>query len=665
MVNLEYVERDNDVTRRKYQMKYSRIKKYLPSEAKWAIVDGCLCVRYPDGKLVIPTAEEIYRIAVELRQSGKFPSLNSNDISSGIVFSKYPLHAEIVIDTTEDNVAPPLCVGIQAVGSKVSVALKDISSKAADHVVFDGKWYPLVPGALDEIRDALATANIFSLGPITLRQYLDIRKLSSNLETIRDNTGEAAKASGIKVKQNLSLPSSFLGTLFDYQKDGLQWLTIIASQGIGGILADEMGLGKTVQIIAFLTTEILEIQRPSLIVAPATLLENWRREIMRFSPSLKTLIHRGANRTGFPSELRVHDTVVTSYDTLVRDSSLFISVGWNVIVLDEAQAIKNPQTRRTRAIKRIPRRIGIALTGTPVENSLSDLWSLMDFVLPGFLGTQSDFEETYRDNEASASELDVFVSPVLLRRHVRDVAGDLPPRIDIPQALEFTPIQAKKYEAVRQSICNQYSEGRGITLAALMRLRRFCTHVGLLEQISDDPTHDSVKYTRLVEILEEIFQVGEKVILFTSFQKMTDILLEDIPQRFGIPATFIDGRVMVEKRQITVDEFSKVCRGALLILNPRAAGTGLNITAANHVIHYNPEWNPAVEDQASARAWRHGQTRPVTVHQLFYVDTVEEVMHNRLIKKRNLAGRIEGTEGLEDNMAQILKALKKSPVRND
>ena len=649
----------------KHQMKSSQSDKHTQSKAKWEIVGDCLCVRHHDGKLEIPTADEIYRIAVELRQTGGLPALVSNDPTSGIGFSKYPLHVEIVIQSTEENVSPPLRVGIQAVDGKISVPLKSISLEAPDHIVFADKWYPLVPGALEEIRDILFEAEISSLGPITLRQYLNIRKLSANSGIVKDYSGEVANASRFKDTQNLSSPPSFVGTLFNYQKDGLHWLKVIASQGIGGILADEMGLGKTVQIIALLANEISENRRPSLIVAPATLLENWRREILRFTASHRTLVHRGYDRTGFPSELRNHDTVVTSFDTLVRDSSLFRIVSWNVIVLDEAQAIKNPRTRRTQIVKNIPRRIGIAVTGTPVENSLRDLWSVMDFVLPGFLGTEAQFEETYSDNEKFASELDTLVAPVLLRRHVGDVARDLPPRIDIPQPLELTPPQAENYETKRQSVYNEYGEGRGITLGALMHLRMYCAHPALLDTISDDPTHDSVKYQRLIEIFEEIFQAREKAILFTSFQKMTDILLGDISQRFEIPASFIDGRVKVESRQLIVDKFSKVCGSALLILNPRAAGTGLNITAANHVIHYNPEWNPAVEDQASARAWRRGQNRPVTVHQLFYVDTVEEVMHNRLIKKRSLAGKIVGTGGDKDNVEQILNALKKSPLGNN
>jgi len=643
-------------------MKPPLSKKDTDSDVKWETINGCLCVRQSDGTLEIPTADEIYRVAVELEQVGNLPPLDSDGTAGGITFSKYPLLAEIVIETTEENISPPLCVNVRAVNRKISVPLQNISSEAADHVVFAAKWYPLVPNALEEVRNVLDKAGIPLPGPITLRQYLNLRKLSVYSEIIRDASGEVANASWFK-EQPDSLPlHSFSGTLFDYQKNGLRWLTAIASQGIGGILADEMGLGKTIQVIALLVAETSGNRFPSLVVAPATLLENWRREIGRFAPNLRTLVHRGSDRTGFPSELRNCDTVVTSYETLVRDSSLFRGVNWNIIVLDEAQAIKNPQTRRTRVVKRIPRRVGIAVTGTPVENSLNDLWSLMDFILPGFLGTQPQFEATYKDNEVFASKLDTLVSPVLLRRRVADVAGDLPSRIDIPQALEFGLRQAEDYETVRQSVWDEYGEGKRVTFAALMRLRMFCTHPALSGAIPDDPAHDSVKYRRLVEILEEIFQTGEKAILFTSFRKMTDILLTDIPKRFAVPTTFIDGRTSVEDRQTTVDRFSKVRGGALLVLNPRAAGTGLNITAANHVIHYNPEWNPAVEDQASARAWRRGQIRPVTVHQLFYTRTVEEVMHDRLTQKRKLAGKVEGTEGHRDNMQQILEALKKSPI---
>ena len=640
-------------------------KKDGTPEVKWEIVDDCLCVRYSDGTLEVPTADEIYGIAVEMEERGNLPPLDSDGTAGGITFSKYPLRAEIIIEKTGEDSLFPLRVSIQAIDEKISVSLRDVSPNAPDHVVFVGRWYPLVSGVLEEVRNILDKAEISLVGPITLRQYMNLRRLSADHEIIRDESDEAASASCFRVEPDFLPPSSFSGTLFNYQKNGLRWLNFIASQGIGGILADEMGLGKTIQIIALLAAETLENRHPSLVVAPATLLENWRREIRRFAPGLRTLIHRGSERTGFPSKLRDCDTVITSYDTLVRDVVLFRGIAWNIVVLDEAQAVKNPETHRTRAIKRVPRRVGIAVTGTPVENSLRDLWSLMDFILPGFLGRQAEFESTYQDNEISASRLQTLVSPVLLRRRVADVAGDLPPRIDIPQALELGSGKAEDYEAVRQSVCREYGGGKRVTLAALMRLRMFCAHPALAGTTPNDPARDSVKYMRLVEILEEIFQTGEKAILFTSFQKMTDILVADIPQRFGVPATFIDGRIPVEDRQIMVDRFGGRPGAALLVLNPRAAGTGLNITAANHVVHYNPVWNPAVEDQASARAWRQGQTLPVTVHQLFYTGTVEEIMHDRLTRKRNLAGKVEGTEGRQDNVEQILKALKKSPVVND
>ena len=500
-------------------MKPPLSKKDTDSDVKWETINGCLCVRQSDGTLEIPTADEIYRVAVELEQVGNLPPLDSDGTAGGITFSKYPLLAEIVIETTEENISPPLCVNVRAVNRKISVPLQNISSEAADHVVFAAKWYPLVPNALEEVRNVLDKAGIPLPGPITLRQYLNLHKLSVYSEIIRDASGEVANASWFKEQPDSPPPHSFSGTLFDYQKNGLRWLTAIASQGIGGILADEMGLGKTIQVIALLVAETSGNRFPSLVVAPATLLENWRREIGRFAPNLRTLVHRGSDRTGFPSELRNCDTVVTSYETLVRDSSLFRGVNWNIIVLDEAQAIKNPQTRRTRVVKRIPRRVGIAVTGTPVENSLNDLWSLMALSCRVFWEPSLNLRRPTKITRCSLRSWTLFVSPVLLRRRVADVAGDLPPRIDIPQALEFGLRQAEDYETVRQSIWDEYGEGKRVTFAALMRLRMFCTHPALSGAIPDDPAHDSVKYRRLVEISRKSFKLEKRQFYLPHFGK--------------------------------------------------------------------------------------------------------------------------------------------------
>lgn len=632
---------------------------------RWEIAGGRLSVRHSDGTLTVPRADEIYRVAVERDGSGELPPVGEDGTVAGIAFSKYPLHPEIVMEATEDEAAYPLRVSVYAVdGKTLLLPLADISPRAPDHVVSSGIWHPLVSGGLDEVRNVLDDADIPGPGAITLKQYMKLRSMAADHAIIRDESAEVARAANVRATPDFHLPPSFSGTLFPYQKDGLRWLTVVTSQEIGGILADEMGLGKTVQIIALFAAETLDGRIPSLVVAPGTLLENWRREIKRFAPALRTLVHRGPRRTGFPDELGGNDVAITSYDTLARDLPLFRRVGWNIVVLDEAQAIKNPETRRATAAKRLPRRTGIAVTGTPVENRLRDLWSLVDFTSPEVLPDRKTFETTYQDNEEGASLFEPLVSPVLLRRRVADVAGDLPERIDIPQVLELDPAQAAAYETLRQEALGEHDEGRGVVLAVLLRLRMFCTHPQLLGATRNDPALESVKYRRLTEILEEIFELREKAIVFTSFNGMADILVADIPARCAVPATFIDGRTPVEDRQNLVDAFSDVRGSALLVLNPRAAGTGLNITAANHVIHYNLEWNPAVEDQASARSWRRGQTRPVTVHRLFYANTVEETISDRLTLKRSLASRaVVGTDGRETDAEQILEALRKSPVR--
>ena len=424
-----------------------------------------------------------------------------------------------------------------------------------------------------------------------------------------------------------------------------------------------MGLGKTIQIIALFASESFEGRVPFVVVAPGTLLENWRREIERFAPSLRTLIHRGAERTGFPDELATNDVVLTSYDALIRDLPLFRRINWNVVVLDEAQAIKNPETRRASAVKMLPRRVGIAVTGTPVENRLRDLWSIADFVVPGFLGTQAAFESAFQDDTRDAEYLEPLVSPILLRRRVTDVAKDLPERIEIPQAIELDPRQAEAYEAIRQATVDEY--GGRASLVALLRLRMFCTHPSLVEDTHSDPSLASTKYQRFIEIVDEIFANAEKVVLFTSFNAMSDMIVADISRRFGVYTRNINGGTPMQDRQTIIDKYSNIAGGALLVLNPRAAGTGLNITAANHVIHYTLEWNPAVEDQASARVYRRGQTRTVTVHRLFYANTVEEIVNERLTRKRNLsATAVVGTDGRDEGIEDILLALRKSPMRS-
>lgn len=624
----------------------------------WRIDGDVLTVYAVDGSKTVPTADEIFTVIVEHGDCDSIPA-PSNELE-GIHFSKYPALLEVRVLAGKASNGSEVGWEVVAVTEDAEGVVEDILSRDADHIIIGTTWHPLIKDNMVEIQGLLQSAGVVNRERLSLRQYLSLKAASATASLVKDLTSPSDFREQITL-QPATLPVTFQGVLYPYQEEGFKWLRRISDEGIGAILADEMGLGKTIQVIALFISDKHEQNLSSLVVTTGTLLENWRREIARFAPVLTTMVHQGASRTGFPSELRASDVVITSYDTLARDLSMFRQVKWNIVVLDEAQAIKNPDTRRARTVKRLPRRVSIAVTGTPVENYLTDLWSIMDFVLPGYLGDLPSFLKKFSNDHAGALALEPFISPLILRRRVAEVAGDLPPRIDIPQALVLDDESAREYEKLRASIEEEY--GDKATLVALGKLRMFCTHPFLVSGQCGDLLEASPKYRRLAEILEEIFYNNEKTIIFTSYTAMTDLLLYDIRTRFGVFVDFIDGRVPVSDRQAVVDRFSEINGSASIILNPRAAGTGLNITAANHVIHYNLEWNPALEDQASARAYRRGQTLPVTVHRLYYADTVEDVINDRLFRKRDLATlAVVGHEGGTDDLKDFFSAIRISPL---
>ena len=315
----------------------------------------------------------------------------------------------------------------------------------------------------------------------------------------------------------------------------------------------------------------------------------------------------------------------------MSDLAMFNMIKWNIVVLDEAQNIKNPDAARTKAVKLLNRELGIAVTGTPFENHMTDIWSLMDFIAPGLMGNLSGFMDMFDDDNESALNIEPILTPLMIRRKVVEVADDLPECVVIPEVLRMDNRESLMYEGEREGILSELA-GKKATLASIQKLRMFCTHPFLIKELglSGDPAKYSLKYRRLCDILSEIVECGGKAILFTSYTGMIDILNNDIPVRFAIPVYKINGSTPVANRQPIVDSFSAAKGSALLVLNPRAAGTGLNITAANYVIHYNLEWNPALEDQASARAYRRGQRNTVFVYRLFYTDTVEQVVNERI-----------------------------------
>lgn len=460
--------------------------------------------------------------------------------------------------------------------------------------------------------------------------------------------------------------------LFPYQARGVQWMWETINRTGGLILADEMGLGKTLQIIALLLMEPPEKAAPALIVCPTSLIANWVREFGKFAPSLSLMVHRGAHRAGIYRDLQVASVVITTYETMVNDIAIFSSFEWAWVICDEAQAIKNPHSNRRQAIVTIPRRKSIPMTGTPVENTLMDLWSLADFAIPGMLGDRTVFEVEFPDTLEAGQALGRLTDPIVLKRRVRDVAPDLPDRIDIDLPLELDDGLARHYDDVREATLEKYPVAGA--LVATLQLQLVCAHPWLRTPDAAMVDWDNAKIVahedlqlltpkldRTVELLREAFANGRKVIVFALFNRISDLIRTACKDFARTYWGAINGSTPQEERQTIIDEFSAHDGAACLILNPKAAGAGLNITAATVVVHYTPVWNPALEAQASARAHRRGQTEPVTVYRLFYKDTVEEVMIERSAWKSDLANE---TVPVSSRDAQdIRRALAISPVK--
>ncbi|RAP40415.1 helicase [Rhodovulum viride] len=461
--------------------------------------------------------------------------------------------------------------------------------------------------------------------------------------------------------------------LFPYQARGVQWMWETVNRTGGLILADEMGLGKTLQIIALLVMDPPQPSSPALIVCPTSLIANWVREFAKFAPGISVMVHRGAHRAGIYRDLQVANVVITTYETMVNDISIMSSFEWSWVICDEAQAIKNPHSNRRKAIVTIPRRRSIPMTGTPVENTLLDLWSLADFAIPGMLGDRSVFEVEFPDTVEAGQKLGTLTDPVILKRRVRDVATDLPERIDIDLPIELDEQLARHYENVRDETLRKYPVAG--PLVATLQLQLVCAHPWLRAPdegasewddagITDDAGLPLItpKMERVIDLLREAFLNGHKIIVFALFNRIGDLLRRACRDFIGVHWDAINGSTPQQDRQPIVDRFSAFEGAACLVLNPKAAGAGLNITAATVVIHFTPVWNPALEAQASARAHRRGQTEPVTIYRLFYKDTVEEVMIDRSAWKSDLAN--ETVPVSSRDVEDLKRALEISPVKS-
>ena len=449
--------------------------------------------------------------------------------------------------------------------------------------------------------------------------------------------------------------ADFHGELRHYQRRGLAWMQFLAKVGLGGCLADDMGLGKTATALAHL----VERPGPHLVICPLSVVHNWEAESHRFTPGQTVVIHHGAGR--HQSEpalfgLAEADIVITTYGLLPRDLDTLGAIEWTTVVLDEAQMVKNAGTKAAKAVRKLSAAQTIALTGTPVENRLSELWAILDACNPGLLGSQQRFREQFataieRHNDPDvAARLRQLTQPFVLRRTKADrrLLPDLPDKIEQIAYAQLTKEQATLYQKIVDQLLADADqlEGmqrRGRVLAALTRLKQVCNHPAHALKDGSRLAGRSGKLNRFDELVDELFDVGERALVFTQFREMGDLLQRHISERFSVEAPFLHGGVSRAGRERMVNEFQAGTGAPLLLVSLKAGGTGLNLTAASQVIHYDRWWNPAVEDQATDRAWRMGQRRTVNVHKLVCQGTVEERIGQVIDEKRAIADAVIGT----------------------
>jgi superfamily II DNA or RNA helicase len=456
----------------------------------------------------------------------------------------------------------------------------------------------------------------------------------------------------------VAIPEGLQATLRHYQEAGLAWLWFLHRHGLSGILADDMGLGKTIQSLSLLQkVNNEEGRKPSLVVAPTSVLANWEREAERFTPKLKTMVWHGQDRKERAEDLKDVDLVLTSYALVRRDLEQLSEVGFRYVILDEAQNIKNADSATAQACKSLPSETRLALTGTPLENRLSELWSLFDFLMPGFLGSAEGFSDRYEQPIQVANDVGVRdrlrrrIQPFILRRLKTEVASDLPPKTESVAWCEMEPGQAALYREVLEESRRKVSESiekvgfkrsRVSILAALMRLRQVCCDPRLLKLPPNTLLPSSAKLERFGQLVDDLVAEGHRALVFSQFTEMLELLKGEADKR-GLQYLYLDGRT--KDRMAKVDDFNRPDGPPLFFISLKAGGTGLNLTAADYVIHYDPWWNPAVEDQATDRTHRIGQTRAVISYKLITRGTVEEKILSLQKRKKDLAAGVLGGDG--------------------
>jgi superfamily II DNA or RNA helicase len=449
---------------------------------------------------------------------------------------------------------------------------------------------------------------------------------------------------------------NFSGELRPYQQYGMNWMNFLFQIGLGGVLADDMGLGKTVQVIAFTTQ--LQRTKPVLVVCPTNVVYNWRNEIDKFAKGQKTLIYTGNNRHKHLKSLKDYDFIITTYGLIKNDLELLSKIDFQAIFLDEAQYIKNPQAQISKATKALRADYKIAMTGTPIENHLLDLWSLFDFVMPDYLGNRKNFEDMIKDGQKE--QIKTKIRPFILRREKKEVLDCLPDKTEIVKKCPLSEQQSALYatvlKAVKQGIRNNHGKVERLNiLTSLLKLRQVCTHPGIMKEFQDSSI-PSAKFDMAKEMIAELIDENHKIVLFSQFTGMLDIL-QDWVKEEDLYFERIDGSVSAQKRIKAIDRFQSSETPGVFLISLKAGGIGINLTEADYVIHLDPWWNPAVEAQATDRVHRMGQKNKVIVYKLITEGTIEEKIFDLQEEKKTLIGEIIDIDSMDNNKIN-LKELK-------
>jgi len=597
----------------------------------------------------IPSSEEIKDFS-DLYFSEDFKKIkiyNYSHVKSGVRVSGQGL---LEFDFRIEDIDPK---EIRKILSSIRQKKKYYRLKDGDLIDLQHQDFSKVASVIDYLN--INEKELFSKGRTLIPKYnafyLD-EALGDDLQGFKKDLSFKKFIKDLEEEKNIdySLPPNLDNIMRNYQKEGFKWLKNLSHYGFGGILADEMGLGKTLQTIAFIAAE--KADKPSLIVAPTTLIYNWLREVEKFAPQLKALVIAGSpqEREDLIANAKDYDMVITSYPLIRRDVESYKDITFKYCILDEAQHIKNPLSQNSYAVKSIKAKGYFALTGTPLENSLTELWSIFDFIMPGYLFNHHKFLERYEipivkegDQEVLAT-LNKHIKPFILRRLKKDVVAELPPKIEHKLVVDMTEEQKKLYTAymlsARKTVERDFllpgQKGNKLEIMALLtRLRQICCDPAVF---LEDYQGDSGKMQALEELLEEVLAQKHRVLLFSQFTRVLKNIVGRLKSK-GIPYSYLDGNTPAKVRNDLVNDFNAGSNDIFLI-SLKAGGTGLNLTGADIVIHFDPWWNPAVEQQATDRAHRIGQEKTVQVIKLIAKDTIEEKIYNLQEKKKEIFDKV-------------------------